>query len=383
MTARAIRRASALCAVAATLLGATAAAGPVASASPSTEPVDGTVFPGAQWDTASPADVGLDPAVLDEIALTAGGEFDSNCFAVVRHGRLVGEWYWNGTNPSSAQEVFSATKSVTSALVGIAQANGDLDITEPASDFLTAWQGTESEAVTIEDLLSNDSGREWSPGIDYGQMALDEADKSAFSVGLGQMAAPDTLWAYNNSAIQTLSEVLQTATGVEPSEFAATELFGPIGMADSSINPDPAGNTLTFMGAQTTCRDALRFGLLYLNEGNWDGTAVIPADYVQASVGQPSQELNASYGYLWWLNRRGQRVVDVLAPITEGSTDNTVTGQMVDGAPEDMYWASGLAGQWIQVDPGSDTVAVRLGPFGGDFPLDVLARVATDAVTAD
>src|SRR5688572_20558649 len=70
-----------------------------------------TVFPGDDWETATPEEVGLDPAVLDEIALAAGGEWDSNCFAVVRHGRLVGEWYWNDTTPESAQEVFSVTKS--------------------------------------------------------------------------------------------------------------------------------------------------------------------------------------------------------------------------------------------------------------------------------
>ena len=338
-----------------------------------------TVFPGDDWETATPEEVGLDPAVLDEIALAAGGEWDSNCFAVVRHGRLIGEWYWNDTTPDSAQEVFSVTKSFTSALVGIAQAQGALEITQPAADFITGWQGTESEAVTIEDLLSNDSGREWSPGIDYTEM-VQSPDRSAYSVGLGEMAEPDTLWAYNNSAIQTLSEVLQGATGIEPAEFAKTNLFGPIGMADTDMTTDDAGNTNTFFGLQSTCRDLLRFGLLYLNEGSWDGTEVIPADYVHASVDRPSQPLSASYGYLWWLNRPGARVVDAVHTVSEGSTEGTVEGPMVPGAPEDMYWASGLAGQLIQVDPGSDTVAVRLGPFGGDFPLDVLTRVAVDGV---
>lgn len=340
-----------------------------------------SAFPGDDWETATPAEVGLDPAVLGEVALAAGSQWDSNCFTVVRHGRLAGEWYWNGTTADTTQEVFSVTKSFTSALIGIAQADGALDISQPASDFITEWRGTESEEVTIEGLLSNDSGREWSPGIDYGDMASNEPDKSAFSVGLGQMAPPDTLWAYNNSAIQTLSEVLQRATGVEPSEFARTELFDAIGMAASDIVHDPAGNTLAFMGLQSTCRDLLRFGLLYLNDGTWDGVEVIPSDYVRASVDRPSQDLTASYGYLWWLNRPGHRVVSVLEPVVAGSSDNTVVGQMVDGAPVDMYWASGLSGQWIQVDPGSETVVVRMGPFGGDFPLDLMARVATDGVT--
>jgi CubicO group peptidase (beta-lactamase class C family) len=347
--------------------GATAAARPA------------TVFPGDDWDVATPEEVGLDPAVLEEIALAAGGEWDSNCFAVVRHGRLVGEWYWNDTTSESAQEVFSVTKSFASALVGIAQGNGSLDITQPASDFVTEWQGTESETVTIEDLLSNDSGREWSPGIDYQDM-VQSPDRSAFAVGLGQMADVDTMWAYNNSAIQTLSEVVQVATGTEPADFAETSLFAPIGMADTDMTEDGAGNTNMFFGLRSTCRDLLRFGLLYLNGGTWNGAEVVPGDYVHASVDQPSQQLSSSYGYLWWLNRPGRRVNSVVEPVVAGSTDNTVDGQMVDGAPVDMYWASGLSGQWIQVDPGSDTVAVRLGPFGGDFPLELLARVATDGV---
>jgi CubicO group peptidase (beta-lactamase class C family) len=382
MTARHLRRAGLLGAATAALVGAsvTAAAVSIASGSdpPSTDsPIVG-VFPGDDWELATPEAVGLDPTVLDEVAVGAGAA-DSNCLVVVRHGLLVGEWYWNETTAESAQEVFSVSKSVTSALVGIAQANGDLDITEPASGFIPEWHGTESETVTIENLLSNDSGREWSAEQDYIQMAGEVSDQSAFAVGLGQMADPNTLWVYNNAAIQTLSEVLQASTGEEPAEYAETVLFGAIGMADTDMTTDAAGNTKTYMGVQSTCRDLARFGLLYLNQGNWDGTEVIPRDFVEASVGRPSQDLNASYGYLWWLNRPGSIMVSPVEPIVEGSPDNTVDGQMVDGAPDDMFWASGLAGQWIQIDPGTETVAVRLGPFGGDFSLDILSRVATDA----
>src|SRR5204863_9671648 len=80
----------------------------------------GTVFPGAQWATTDPAVAGMEPAKLDEIAERAK-EGGSNCFLVVRDGKLVKEWYWNGTDAKSTQEVFSATKSYTSMLVGIAQ----------------------------------------------------------------------------------------------------------------------------------------------------------------------------------------------------------------------------------------------------------------------
>src|SRR5688500_10587765 len=94
-----------------------------------------TTFPGATWDRTDPVAAGFDPAVLDEIAADAEAN-ESNCFAVIRHGRLVADWYWRGTNAATAQEVFSMSKSVTSTLVGIAQDEGALDIRDRASDYI-------------------------------------------------------------------------------------------------------------------------------------------------------------------------------------------------------------------------------------------------------
>lgn len=337
-----------------------------------------TVFPGDDWETASPENMGFDPAVLDEIALDAGAA-GSNCLVVVRHGRIVAEWNWNETTPETSQEVFSATKSITSALVGIARDNDALDIAQSASDFIPEWQGTDAAAATVEDLLSNDSGREWTFDLDYKEM-IAASDRSAFAIGLEQAHAPDSTWVYNNAAIQTLSEVLQASTGVEPADYAETELFAPIGMADTDMTFDGSGNTNMFFGAHTTCRDLARFGLLFLNDGNWDGQQVISADYVEAATGAPSTDINASYGYLWWLNRPGP-VVGPIGEFAAGATEGVTDGPVVPGAPEDMYWARGLYGQTVQVDPGSDTVAVRLGPPGQNYTSDQMARVVTDAFT--
>lgn len=356
----------------------------VASAPPGSDggAVPGTVFPGTEWETTTPEAAGMDAATLDALAAEAKA-LNSNCMLVVRHGRIVAEWYWQDTTADSAQEVFSASKSVTSALVGIAAADtgnpdADLEVTDSASQYIPEWAGTDAEAVTVENLLSNDSGREWSFELDYTDMAVNAADKSAFAIALDQEFPPGETWAYNNSAIQTLSEVLQASTGVEPADFAEEHLFGPIGMASSDMTTDPAGNTLTFMGVQSTCRDMARFGLLYLNDGNWDGTQIVPADFVEASIGAPSTELNAGYGYLWWLNREGAQRNPAANP-----TDQTETyGQAVRSAPDDMYWAIGLGSQIVQVDPGSDTVVVRLGPFdlAPTFGTRNTARVVTEAI---
>ena len=325
----------------------------------------GAVYPGTQWDKVDPAAAGLDAKVLDEMATTAQTA-GSNCLLVTRKGKLVDEHYWNGTGPETApQEVYSASKSFTSALVGMAHDDGKLDVTDKASKFIPQWVGTPSADVTVENLLSNDSGRHYDVVTDYGGMAAKADDKSAFAVGLGQDAPPGTVWKYNNSAIQTLEPVFRAATGKDLSEFAQQRLFAPLGMAHSSLIRDKAGNPLTFMGVQSTCRDMARFGYLMLRQGNWDGKQLLSKEWVADSTGRSSQKLNAAYGWLWWLNRTGPQQGDDQA-MGDTSANPTTTAQKIDrmipGAPEDMFFALGLGGQVIAVDPGSETVVVRLGP---------------------
>jgi CubicO group peptidase (beta-lactamase class C family) len=281
--------------------------------------------------------------------------------------------------------VFSATKSVTSTLVGIAVDEGELSLDDEASDYIPAWRGTPSADVTVRDLVSNVSGREWSLALDYGAM-LAARDKTRFAIDLGQDEAPGTVWAYNNSAIQTLSAVLEAATGVPARRYAREKLFGPLGMRATEMTTDPAGNTLTFMGVRSTCRDLARFGLLFLERGRFGDRQVVSADWVQQATGAPSTELNAAYGYLWWLNREGVLASPTAASSVDGVAAGTVArGQLVPGAPADMFWAIGLGNQIVQVDPGSRTVVVRLGipearPQPPTFGTAAASRVVTEAL---
>jgi CubicO group peptidase (beta-lactamase class C family) len=297
---------------------------------------------------------------------------------VTRHGRLVAEWYWNGTDATTTQETFSVTKSVTSTLVGIAQAEGALDVQDSAARYVPEWVGTPAAQVAVENLLRNDSGRHWDLATDY-QALVTAEDRTAFAVGLAQDAAPGATWAYNNSAIQTLDAVLAAATGEDPAAYAEERLFAPLGMTRTEMGHDAAGGTTTFAGLQSTCQDLARFGHLFLRGGQWDGTQVVPEDWVEAATGRPSQELNAGYGYLWWVNHPGP-IAGPLHITSERSA--AADGQMAPGAPQDMYWARGLGGQVVQVDPGSDTVVVRLGP--GDrtstYSQTDTARVVTEAL---
>jgi CubicO group peptidase (beta-lactamase class C family) len=341
--------------------------------------------PGAQWQKVAPASVGLDAARLAQIAAVAR-KGHSNCLVVVRHGKLAGEWYFNGTGPNTAQDVYSATKSFASTLVGVAQDDGDLRIGDRASTWIEQWRGTPSQAVTVRDLLSMDSGRHWNVITDYVRL-LSAPDRTAFAIGLGQDTAPGSEWAYNNSAVQTLDRVLQKATGGDVAAFARRRIFAPLGMAHTTMATDKAGNAQLFEGIHSTCRDLARFGVLMLDKGRWRGRQIVSSSWVAQATGRSSSKLNAAYGYLWWLNRSGViasvTAATTLQEIAEGRTD---VGRMVEGAPSSMYWALGLGNQLIQIDPGTQTVVVRLGsaapiPLPPTFGPAEASTVVTRAVT--
>ncbi len=316
-------------------------------------------YPGVEWERGDPVAAGFDPTKLAQLAEELKAD-KSNCLAVVRHGRLVAEWYWNGTGSQSSQEVWSVTKSVSSTLVGIADTEHKLDIGDKVSKYIPAWVGTPSDGVTIKDLLSNDSGRHWASTLDDAGRVFGAQDRTAFAISQTQDVGPGQVWAYNNTAIQVLDAVLRKATGEKPIDYARTKLLEPLGMKHSKMTADQAGNTNTFMGLQSTCQDLARFGYLFLRNGHWKDSRPVPERWVAAATKRPSQDISAAYGYLWWLNRHGS-VATPSQSMTREESEQAPRTQLVPSAPENMYWALGLGGQIVQVDPGSDTVVVRLG----------------------
>jgi CubicO group peptidase (beta-lactamase class C family) len=314
--------------------------------------------------TAAP--IGFDVPTLDALAAEAE-RFGSTCFLVARQGKVVLARYWNGGGPETPQEVFSVTKSVTSTLVGLAQADGDLSVDDPAATYIEAWRGTPSQGVTVRNLLSGTSGRFWSDESDY-QELIEASDRTAYAVGLDQQDDPGTVWVYNNAAVQTLDAVLRSATGTDPASFAEERLFAPLGMDHTRLTDDDSGHsTNVFFGMQSTCPDLARFGTLFAQDGDWDGRQVVPRAWVHEATAQPSQPLNPSYGLLWWLNTDGP---DQLAPT----------------ARPELFAAQGLGGQVVLVDPRSDTVVVRLGgpeDQGSEgYQIADAARVITQAMVA-
>lgn len=336
--------------------------------------------------SAPPEELGFDPKVLERLADEAEAA-GSTCLLVARDGVVAGEWYWNDGAPDKAQEVFSVTKSVTSTLVGLAQADGDLSLADPAADYIPEWQGTGSDSVTVRNLLSNDSGRFWSTESDYGDLIQAE-DRTSYAVDLVQTDPPGTVWAYNNAAIQTLDRVIRSATGQATQDFAQDRLFAPLGMTSTRMTLDASRlSTQAFFGMQSTCPDLERFGRLFAQQGEWDGEQLLPRSWVEDAVGRSSQELNAAYGLLWWVNRQGPLRDPVDSEDPTAPPGVSKVGRLVPGAPADMYAALGFGGQVVLVDPGSGTVVVRLGTLGtgasptaGAYSIANAAKVVTEAL---
>ncbi|WP_370616278.1 serine hydrolase domain-containing protein [Mumia sp. Pv 4-285] len=342
----------------------------------------GPEVPGEDW-TRTPAD----SAGFDGTALRAlDRELDSlgsSCLVVTRHGELVHEAYFGGSDDQAMGAAFSVTKSFTSLLVGIAADEGLLDLDDRASDYIPQWRRTPAAGVTIRDLLANVSGRHWDFTTDYQEMAIGAADKTAFAIGLAQDAPPGTVWRYNNAAIQTLEAVLSRATGTTPAEYAREKLFAPMQMSRTSWGADAADNTTMFSGINASCLDLARLGVLMLNDGSWGGEQIVSKEYVAAATGRSSSRLNAAYGLLWWVNRKGPVLGALTA--TGGSEDTAAAraARLAPGVPADAFWALGLAKQIVAVVPSEGIVAVRMGAAPQDadaltpgaFTRDVLATL--------
>lgn len=342
------------------------------SGSSTAEVVGSEMVPGKAWARVEPADAALDPAVLDTIAKDASG--DSYCLTVVKDGRVAYERNFRGHQSDDPLEAFSVTKSFASTMVGIAEADGDLSLADPASTFIPQWKNTDSADVTVRNLISNDSGRFWSLSSDYVQL-LQARDRTRFAIDLKQAAPPGTVWNYNNAAIQTLDRVISTATEQPTSQFGADRILKPIGMTNSSFTGGPNDSTLMFMGLQSTCPDLARFGLLAMRDGKWGDQQVVPSGwFTQAAI---PGSLNPAYGFLWWLHTEKP-----FKPAVGG----TSKAAFFPDAPDDTFAALGLGGQMVVVIPSQKLVISRMAaedqsdPVGGSFGQELPARVVS-AVT--
>jgi len=271
------------------------------------------------------------------------GNVFNDSVLVLHRGEVIYERHARGWEADKPHQMYSVTKSVLSALVGVAIADGRIDsVGQKVTAFIDIdiVPGQECKRdITIEHLLRQTSGL---PGDDddesnaFAWWEAPSSGKAAFA--FPQMAKPGERFAYSSGpGMQTLAALIAKAVNRNLSEYAQEKLFGPLGM--TSIVWDAAADGVNYggFGLSMSPRDMARFGWLYLNNGEWNGTQIIPADYVEAS--KPQRGLGMNYGYLFWGTSDFKRF-------------------------ETVYDASGSFGNFIFIMPEQDTVIVRTGSAG-------------------
>jgi CubicO group peptidase (beta-lactamase class C family) len=228
---------------------------------------------------------------------------------------MVAEAYFQPYEANRSREIYSITKSIVSALVGIAIEQGSIDnvnhkVMEYFPELSVENNDAHKQAITIENLLTMSSGLEWSDDINNGQMAGQDGDWVKYVLNQPMAAPPGEQFTYNSGAPTILSAILQKTTEKSPLEFAITNLFGPLGISDFYWDTTPSGLELGGWGIQMTPRDLAKFGYLYLRGGLWEGKQIVPASWVKTSLEKhidPKMEgeKRSGYGYLWWLQPYG------------------------------------------------------------------------------
>lgn len=309
-------------------------------------------WPGEDWRTSTPEQQGMDSALLAQMLETiARDRIQLHSLIVVRHGTIVTEAYFSVYRQGIHHNLYSATKSFTSALVGIAIAEGAIaGVQERLVDLLpevdTLTSDPRWEAVTLEDLLTMRSGIDWpESAVSYRSsrnilmQLLTYRNWVEFILRRPMVAEPGSRFNYSTADSHLLSVILDRATGTDARTFARTHLFDPIGASGGVWRGDPQGNTFGGGGIWLTPRDMARFGYLYLNRGRWGDRQVVPAEWVEASTTAqtPACCVAPYYGYQWWVlgnggyaavGYRGQRIfvypnLDLVVVITAGVADSS------------------------------------------------------------
>ncbi|MEQ8673237.1 MAG: serine hydrolase [Aggregatilineales bacterium] len=278
-------------------------------------------FPTAGWQIDSPANHGFDETILATIEAYVSDEtpyLDS--ILIIRNGYIVYESYYNDYDVDTLHDIASVTKSWTSALVGVAQAQGmltDLDATLPTllPDYFADDTHTDKSEITLRDVLMMRSGIGFEENLFYtgGYGSPEEllaTDTIAFGLDIPMVYQPGATWSYSTLDTQFISAIVQEAVGQPLNEFITPSLFEPMGITQFEWATDSSGITAGGSRLFLTPRDMAKLGLLYLHNGLWDNQQLVPAEWVEASLTPQGeafypptdqQEIIEWYGYQWWL----------------------------------------------------------------------------------
>ncbi len=282
------------------------------SAAPDYWPTDG-------WRSTSPEAQGMSSIQLQAMEgyiqrLSWGNLIRS--ILIIRNGYIVWESYYDPAYDQDQQiNIFSCTKSIISALIGMAIEEEHIaGVNETLVSFFPdrtiANLTTEKEAITLKQVLTMTSGLAWyewpyGPTSSYAYMN-DSADWVQYVLDQPMRYNPGEIWDYNSGGSHLLSMIINQTVGSTTLSYADSHLFSPLGITDYQWDTDPQGVVIGCSDLHLTPRDMAKFGFLYLNNGTWDNQQLIPQSWINESTANHATPYNDTdtlgYGYQWWLN---------------------------------------------------------------------------------
>ncbi len=285
---------------------------------------------------------------------------------IIRNGTIVVDGYLHPYNKDIKHIIHSCTKSIVSVLIGIAIDNGYIkSIDQPLFSFFpeynTAGLDEKKKAITLKHLLTMSSGLETKDSYLYqwkgiGEM-INSPDWVQHVIDRPLIAEPGDKFEYSNMSSYLLTAILQKTTQMTALDFARTYLFDPLGISDVGWKTDPNGIYIGWGNMMLNPHDMAKIGLLYLNEGEWNGKQIVSKSWVAEST---QSHLNATlfggYGFQWWVE------------------------------PDRYFAAVGYQGQFIFVIPKKNMVVAFTGNLNKkDFyiPKNLLDKYIVPAVVSD
>lgn len=320
-------------------------------------------------------------ATLDRaVAETPGApQRATKAIVIVHDGKVIAERYAPGYGVYTPVIGWSATKSVTNALLGILVRQGRLDMNAPAP--VSAWADPKDprHAITPDNLLRMNSGLDIGQSLTSSardafdpsaQMVFAERDMAGFAERFPLKFAPGTDWNYTNGNTLLLSRIIRDKTGGTAQtvlDFARRELFDKLGMRGVTLEFDTTGTPIGSSHMLATPRDWAKFGLLYLEDGVVGGQRLLPEGWVDYSARLTPHSEEYGYAAGFWTNRG----------------DSAGARYRIDaGIPADAFMARGAYGQYVVVIPSRRLVVARFGmALDRRNDLDTVARVIKDVLS--
>lgn len=236
---------------------------------------------------------------------------------ILKNDRVVVEEYFNDGSPDQLNDIRSASKSILSAILGCAIKDGYIDgIDQKVLDFFPEYKSDTLDRriydLRIEHLITMRSGFDIKESGKVYQQLYESDNWIGHILNLPFKSNPGKKFNYHSFNTHLLSAIITKATGVSTLEYATRSLFAPLGITNIIWKKDPRGYHIGGWGLSMTARDMLKFGILYLNKGSYEGKQLIPVEWVKSSTTEKTGMIGTyysgwnksyGYGYLWWVRR--------------------------------------------------------------------------------